>query len=78
MQSYELYIEDDRYSVPTLLFVEAATKGRAKAIATTHLLSSPHHRSVSVYLENEYLFTVGARRGSQRDGPGPESGRETA
>lgn len=37
MQTYELHIEDDRYSVPTLLFVEATTNGRAKALRRTPL-----------------------------------------
>lgn len=76
MNSYELHIEDDRYSVPTLLFVEAATNGRAKAIATAHLLSSPHHRMVKVYLDDKYLLTVGDRRGPRQEIPGSESGRE--
>jgi hypothetical protein len=78
MKSYELHIEDDRYSVPTLLFVEATTNGQAKAIATAHLLSSPHHRMVKVYLEDKYLLTVGDQRRAPREGPGSESGRETA
>ncbi|MDP3747510.1 MAG: hypothetical protein Q8Q88_10735 [Phenylobacterium sp.] len=62
MQTYELYIEDSRYSVPTLVFVMAAMDGRAKARATEVLLQSPCHASVDTWKGGRLLFTVRAGR----------------
>lgn len=62
MQTYELYIEDSRYSVPTLVFVIAVTDGRAKARATELLLQSPCHASVDIWKAGRLLFTVSAGR----------------
>lgn len=62
MQTYELYIEDSRYSVPTLVFVIAVTDGRAQARATELLLQSPCHTSVDIWKAGRLLFTVGAGR----------------
>jgi hypothetical protein len=47
MQTYCLYIEDDRYSVPTLLFIIAADDAEAQRIAAEKL-SEPHHLAVEV------------------------------
>jgi hypothetical protein len=63
METYALYVEDDRYSIPTLVLVPAASDGRAKAKATELLLESPHHLSVEVSRNGITLFTVGDKRG---------------
>lgn len=62
MQAFQFYIQDDRYSVPSLLFVEARSPERAKAIALKHLESSPHFRSIDVYLGDDRLFRLGGER----------------
>ena len=65
MPTYALYIEDNRYSVPTLFLHQAPTEGRARAKATELLLQSPHHMSVEASVEGETVFTVRpARRAS--------------
>jgi len=62
MRTYELYIEDSRYSAPTLVFVMAATDRRAKARAIEVLLQSPCHASVDTWKGGRLLFTVRAGR----------------
>jgi hypothetical protein len=58
MQAFQFYIHDDRYTVPSLLFVEARSPERVRAIAQEHLRSSPHFSRVEVYLGDERLFGV--------------------
>ena len=54
MRNYILYIEDDRYSVPTLEFVTAADDAAARRIAREKL-SNRHHLAVEVR-ENERVI----------------------
>ena len=73
MQSFQLFIRDDRYSVPTLVFVEVATAERARARAEEILLQSPHYLSVEVVRGRQGLFTVGSMdRSANDDDPGRE------
>lgn len=58
MKVFQLQIDDDRYSIPSLLFLEAASAGRAKVRAEEILERSPHHRSVEVYEGETLVFTV--------------------
>jgi hypothetical protein len=71
MQAFQFYIQDDRYTVPTLLFVEARSPERARAIAERHLRSSPHFSGIDVYLDDKRLFGVSAacRSGDQSNAP---------
>ena len=48
MRDYSLFIEDDRYTVPTLVIVTVASDERANEIALDHLNRSDHHLSVEV------------------------------
>jgi hypothetical protein len=61
MQAFQFFIEDDRYSVSSLLVVQARSAERAKQLAQAELQQSPHYLSVEVYLDDERLFTVSAR-----------------
>jgi len=45
--TYSFYIEDDRYSVPTLLFVDAADDASALRMARDKL-AEPHHVAIEV------------------------------
>jgi hypothetical protein len=47
MQTYTLFIDDDRYSVPTLQFVTADDAAAMWRIAREKL-SEPHHLAVEV------------------------------
>jgi hypothetical protein len=62
VQAFQFYIQDDRYTVPSLLFVEARSPERVRAMAETRLRSSPHFSRIEVYLGDERLFSVGADR----------------
>jgi hypothetical protein len=57
VQTYALYIEDDRYSVPTLLFVTTADDAAVRRIAREKL-SEPHHLAVEVRLDERVLFRL--------------------
>jgi hypothetical protein len=48
MQTYQLYIDDDRYSVATLNLVVVENADRARSRAETTMLESPHHLGVEV------------------------------
>jgi hypothetical protein len=60
MLAFQFYVHDDRYTVPSLLFVEARSPERARVIAQEHLRSSPHFSKIDVHLGDERLFRVGA------------------
>ena len=46
---FAFFIEDDRYSVPTLVTEECADDAAAMDHARTLLRASPHHRAVDVW-----------------------------
>jgi hypothetical protein len=54
VRTYALYIEDDRYSVPTLQFVTTNDDTAVRRIACEKL-SEPHHKAVEV-LEGEQIL----------------------
>ena len=49
MKIYTLYIEDDRYSVPTLLTAELADDGRVVKYVTDLLASSVHYLAADIW-----------------------------
>jgi hypothetical protein len=55
---YTLYIEDDRYSVPTIDILLAAGDLQARALAVERLGSSPHYSSVEVWAEDRHVCRV--------------------
>ncbi len=56
MSTYSIFIEDDRYSAPTLHFVVDASEARAFDFAVKYLLDSPHHQSVRVDCNGAEVF----------------------
>jgi hypothetical protein len=60
MLTYEVFIDDDRYSVPTLLLINAETEARACAHAETLLQESPHHRGVELRRDGARVFGTGS------------------
>jgi hypothetical protein len=60
--TYELYIQDRRYSFPTFVLVDASTDGRARARATEILMESPNHMSVEVERHGEPVAVVDRSR----------------
>jgi hypothetical protein len=67
MQAFQFFIEDDRYSVLSLLCVEARTTARARTLAQKHLASAPHAVSIDVDLGEDRLFSVGGVAAKQTE-----------
>jgi len=56
VRTFTLYIEDDRYTLPTLVFVIVRDEVRAKEIANGQLAASSHHLTVEVWEDGTLLF----------------------
>jgi len=56
MRTFSVFIEDERYSVPTLMFVVAADELRARELAIRELDASKNHLSVEVQESGQFLF----------------------
>ena len=54
---YTIYIEDDRYSVPTIDILMADDDAHARILAQGRLISSPHYQSAEV-CEDERVVCV--------------------
>ena len=59
-ETFELYLDDDRYSVPTLKLVEAADEAAALGVARRLLRESPHHRGAELCRDGERLAALGS------------------
>ena len=73
MRDYSLFIEDDRYTVPSLVFVIAASDERAREIAFDHLHRSHHHLSVEVRTLRGVVCKIRRADAAQEIGDGPIS-----
>ena len=60
MRTFQIYIDDDRYSVPTLHLATVAGEARALEIAKRLLEDSDHHLGVEVCEEGKPLFGLGS------------------
>ncbi len=72
MAAFAFFIEDDRYTVPTLEFVLAPDAARARQLASERLIASPHHLSVLVHQDGQQMFQVvrpGRRNAADREQP---------
>jgi len=58
MHTFEFFIEDDRYTVPSLELVQAGDPDRARQLAAERLHASAHHQSVEVRGASGRLFFV--------------------
>ncbi|HUO23308.1 MAG TPA: hypothetical protein VMU59_12390 [Caulobacteraceae bacterium] len=56
MPHYSALIEDDRYTVPTLVLFEAPGEAEACRIALGHLHESDHHRAVELVLDERPIL----------------------
>ena len=65
MKIFTLYIEDDRYSVPTLFTAELRDDAAAMTHAEELLVGAPHYRSVEIWDGDRLIGKVDAR--SDRD-----------
>jgi len=58
MRTYAIYIRDARYSVPSLLLVDAGVDERIADLAREKLDESPHHLAVEVVDGDTVLFRI--------------------
>jgi hypothetical protein len=59
MADFEVYIDDDRYSVPSLYLITALSDVRAQVVAEELWRSSEHHRGVELRSDGEPIFGAG-------------------
>lgn len=76
MADFEVYVDDDRYSVPSLYLITAQNDARARALAEEMWRSSEHHQGVELRRGGERLSAWGSlasadRRAGQWSAPGP-------
>lgn len=60
MADYEVYVDDDRYQVPSLYLISATNLARAQAIADELLRGSEHHHGVELRHAGERLLGLGS------------------
>jgi len=73
MVTYELFVHDDRYTVPTLHLVPCAGEAAARAAAEALLGASPHHLGVEVCCADEQILSLGACAERRRTAPAPDA-----
>jgi hypothetical protein len=59
MADFEVYIDDDRYSVPSLYLITALSDAGAQAAAEDLWRSSEHHQGVELRCDGERVFGAG-------------------
>lgn len=71
---YEIYVEDDRYAVPTLHLVAVEDAEAARDVMDRLLSESAHHRGAEVCLEGRALFRSGSYAVAPRVRPSSRAG----
>ena len=69
MADFEVYVDDDRYAVPSLYLITAQSDVRARAVAEELWRSSEHHQGVELRREGERIFGVGSMAPGSRPAP---------
>jgi DNA-binding FrmR family transcriptional regulator len=59
MITFEFFVHDDRYSVPTLQLIAAVDEAAARTAADMLLQASSHHLGVEVCREGSHLLALG-------------------
>ena len=67
VKNFTFYIDDDRYSVPTLNIVAMADEARARAWAQSAMRENPHYLGVEICEDGKRLFGLGSL--ADRAGP---------
>ena len=79
--AYEIYVDDDRYGVPTLHLVIADDDDEAREVLERLLNENAHHRGGEVWVAGRVRFRVGSYAAQPRERPvgrriPPLSGRD--
>jgi len=59
-ETFEVFVDDDRYAVPTLHLIPAEDEAIALRVARRLLAESPHHLGVEVCLEGRRVTGIGS------------------
>jgi len=59
MNTYELFVHDSRYSVPTLHLLTLPDEHDARRAAESLLRVSPNHRGVELWCDGEQILLLG-------------------
>lgn len=79
--TFEIYVDDDRYAVPTLHLIAAEDEARAREIADRLLNENAHHLGAEVCFEDQVLFRSGSyalaprAKPSRQENPHPRGER---
>lgn len=57
---FEIYVDDARYSVPTLHLLAGVDEAHARRAAQAYLADSPHHRGVELWQAGRRIAVLGA------------------
>ena len=68
MKTFELFVHDDRYSVPTLHLIPAVDVGVARTTAEVLWRASPHYQGVELWCDGDHVVSLGACE-DRRRGP---------
>jgi len=60
MADFEVYVDDDRYKVPSLYLISASSEAGARAIVDELWRGSEHHRGVELRRDGERLWGLGS------------------
>jgi hypothetical protein len=66
MPTFEVYIDDDRYSVPSLYLITAVNDARARDIAENLWRDSQHHLGFELCQQGERLYGGGTLESEAR------------
>lgn len=69
MNVYTIYIDDDRYSAPTLDIIMAKDDREAELLARQRLASSDHYKAVAVWDDDRFVCEA-PEPGASQEGPG--------
>jgi len=58
--TFEIFVHDDRYSVPTLHLVTVISEAVARDVAEAMLRANPHHLGVELCRDGLQLMALGA------------------
>jgi len=72
MTSFEVFVHDDRYSVPTLQLISADDDFEAREAAQALLRASPHHLGIELWRGGDMIAALGACSERRRDAEGPD------
>ena len=70
VRDFEIYVDDDRYSTPTLILIQVKDDKRALEFAQKKLEEDARHRGVEVRENGVRLFGLGTFAGLPSECPG--------